>query len=183
MSKLILASKSPRRRELMEKTGKDFICEPAVGKETVPEDLPVCEISRYLSRQKAEEVFLRHKGEDVTVIGSDTVVILHDEVLGKPCDEEDAFRMLRALSGNTHYVSTGVTILSGERNDSFTSETSVTFYDLTDEEIRDYIRTGEPMDKAGAYGIQGYGALFVKEIKGDYYTVVGFPIAEVSRRI
>ena len=183
MSKLILASKSPRRKELLMKLGIPFICEPAVSEEHVPEKTPVRDTAELLSRKKAAEVYEKHAGEEVTVIGSDTVVIIDDEILGKPHTEEEAARMLRKLSGRTHTVSTGVTILGRDREESFTSETAVTFYDLSEEEIREYIRTGEPMDKAGAYGIQGYGALFVKEIRGDYSTVVGFPIAEIYRRL
>lgn len=181
--KLILASASPRRRELMEKLRVPFLCEPAAGEESVPEGTTAERTAELLSKGKAREVYGRHAGEDVTVIGSDTVVILSGQIMGKPADREDAFRMLRSLSGKTHVVSTGVTILGKNGEESFTSETEVTFYELTDEEIRSYIDTGEPMDKAGAYGIQGYGALLVKEIRGDYFTVMGFPIAEVYRRL
>ena len=183
MNSLILASKSPRRKELLMKLGIPFTCEPAVSEEQVPEGTPVRDTAELLSRQKAAEVYEKHAGEEVTVIGSDTVVIIDDEILGKPHTEEEAARMLRKLSGRTHTVSTGVTILGKDRTESFTSETAVTFYDLSEEEIQRYIKTGEPMDKAGAYGIQGYGALLVKEIKGDYSTVVGFPIAEIYRRL
>ena len=182
MNRVILASKSPRRKELMEKICPGFLCDPAQGEETVPEGLPVTETAEYLSRQKAMEVAGRHDFTDV-VIGSDTVVICDGVIFGKPKDREDAVKMLRALSGKTHTVSTGVTIVSGNETESFTSETRVTFYDLTEKEIEKYVNTGEPMDKAGAYGIQGSGALYVKKIEGDYYTVVGFPVAEVYRRL
>lgn len=181
--KLILASKSPRRKELMEKLQLPFLCEPSDVEETVPAGIPVEKTAEYLSGIKAEDVYRRFRGEGKTVIGSDTVVILQDKIYGKPADRKDAFRMLRELSGKTHKVITGVTLLSDRGKESFSVETDVEFYDLTDDEINAYLDTGEPFDKAGAYGIQGYGALLVKRINGDYYTVMGFPIAEIARRI
>ena len=180
MSRLILASRSPRRKELMQKFAAEFSCEPAVGEEIIPAGTPVTDTARVLSAQKAKEVYDRHKGEDVTVIGSDTVVVCDGKIYGKPKDEEDAKRMLRELSGKTHQVLTGVTILSGDFEESFTSATDVTFFPLSDAQIDAYVATGEPMDKAGAYGIQGLGALLVKKINGDYYTVVGFPVGEIA---
>jgi len=185
--KLILASASPRRRELMEKLGVAFEVETSASEECVPRDLSVFQTAEYLSGVKAEDVFLRHKGESITVIGSDTVVILEGEIFGKPKDREDAYRMLKRLSGRSHIVSTGVTILSGTPGQepvsriSFTSEAKVKFYDLTEEEIREYLTNDEYADKAGAYGIQGLGALFVERVEGDYYTVVGFPLAAAAR--
>ena len=183
MSKLILASKSPRRRELMQKLNTAFDCEPARGEEIIPEGTPTEDITRVLSRQKAREVFSRHAGEDVTVIGSDTVVLCDGKVFGKPADEEEARQMLRSLSGKTHQVSTGVTILSAEGEESFTSVAEVRFFDLPEAQIEAYLASGEPMDKAGTYGIQGQGALLVEEVRGDFYTIVGFPIGEVARRL
>ncbi len=180
MSRLILASKSPRRKELMQKFAAEFSCEPARGEEIIPAGTPVTDTARVLSAQKAKEVYDRHKGEDVTVIGSDTVVVCDGKIYGKPKDEEDAKRMLRELSGKTHQVLTGVTILSKDLEESFTSATDVTFFPLSDAQIDAYVATGEPMDKAGAYGIQGLGALLVKKINGDYYTVVGFPVGEIA---
>lgn len=185
--KLILASASPRRRELMEKLGVPFEIEVSSAEEVIPPDLPVSRTAEYLSGLKAGDVFQKHSGESVTVIGSDTVVILEGEIFGKPRDREDAYRMLKRLSGRTHIVSTGVTILSGTPGKggavtkSFTSEAKVTFYELTEEEIREYLTKGEYADKAGAYGIQGLGALFVEKVEGDYYTVVGFPLAAAAR--
>ena len=185
--KLILASASPRRRELMEKLGVAFEVETSASEECVPKDLSVFQTAEYLSGVKAEDVFLRHKGESITVIGSDTVVILEGEIFGKPKDREDAYRMLKRLSGRSHIVSTGVTILSGTPGQepvsriSFTSEAKVKFYDLTEEEIGEYLTNDEYADKAGAYGIQGLGALFVERVEGDYYTVVGFPLAAAAR--
>jgi len=181
--KLILASKSPRRQELMEKLRIPFTAEPSKVEEIVPAGIPAEMIPQYLSRLKAEDIYRHHKGEGKTIIGSDTVVLLNGQIYGKPKDRQDAFRMLRDLSGKTHQVVTGVTLLGDEIDESFTTQTLVTFYELSDEEINAYLDTGEPFDKAGAYGIQGYGALLVKKIEGDYYTVVGFPIAEINQRI
>lgn len=183
MNRLILASKSPRRKELFEKLPWDFICEPSNAEENVPGTLSVFETAEYLSSVKAEEVWSRHKGEGMVVVGSDTVVILNGVIYGKPHTKETASEMLHELSGRTHTVSTGVTIISDSKKESFTSETEVTFFELTDKEIEDYIATGDPMDKAGAYGIQGDGAFFVREIKGDYYTVMGLPFAMVKRKL
>ena len=180
MSKLILASKSPRRQELMQKLRVPFLAEPAVGEEIIPQGTAAEDTAQVLSFQKAKEVFSRHAGEDVTVIGSDTVVILDGKIFGKPHSKEEAKEMLRSLSGRTHEVRTGVTILSKDFSESFTSVTEVTFYPLSEQQIASYVRSGEPMDKAGAYGIQGLGALLVRKIHGDYYTVVGFPIAEIA---
>ena len=176
---LILASKSPRRRELLELAGIPYSCIPSQADEEIPAGMPSEMVPEYLAVKKAEEVL--GQNEDAVVLGSDTLVLLEGEPLGKPHSEEEAFAMLRRLSGKTHQVCTGVAILSRGKRVSFTSMTEVEFYALSDEEIRDYIATGEPMDKAGAYGIQGRGALLVKEIRGDYYTVVGLPIAETVR--
>ena len=183
---ILLASSSPRRREILEMLGLNFKVIPSSADETVPKGLSPAQTVEYLSGIKAEAVFKKHLAEAVTVIGSDTVVIADGVIYGKPTDRDDAFRMLRALSGKTHQVMTGVTILRSDGNGecikkSFTSTTDVWFYDLTDEEIRDYIDSGEPMDKAGAYGIQGQGVFFVEKIDGDYNTVVGFPLAAVGR--
>ena len=178
---LILASQSPRRRELLELAGLTFECIPARGEESVPEGMSAEEEPEFLALQKASEVFAAHP-EDV-VIGSDTLVVLDGKPLGKPHTEQEAFEMLAHLSGREHYVYTGVAILSPGERVSFTTVTKVELYALTEEEIWDYIRTGEPMDKAGAYGIQGRGALLIRRIHGDYYTVMGLPIAEVVRHL
>lgn len=178
---IILASASPRRRELLTMAGVEYQCIPADIEETVPQGTPTEKITEVLSMQKAGAVFAQHP-ED-TVIGSDTVVVIDGKVLGKPKSEEEAFTMLKQLSGRVHTVYTGVTLCSPKGSCSFTSHTEVEFYPLKDEEIRDYIRTGEPMDKAGSYGIQGYGCVLVKRINGDYFTVMGLPIAETVRAL
>ena len=178
---LILASQSPRRRQLLQMVGLDFECIPADIEEVVPEGTPAKEIPRLLALQKASAVLKDHP--DAVVIGSDTVVAIDGAVLGKPKDEADALRMLKQLSGRTHTVHTGVAILSKDKQVSFTSSTKVTFYDHTEEELLAYIRTGDPMDKAGAYGIQGVGAFLTECIEGDFYTVMGLPVAEVLRQL
>ena len=185
---VILASASPRRRELMQRLGRPFVSETSQAQEIVPPEISVSKTAEYLSGLKAHEIFQKHDENDLLVIGSDTIVVCDGKIFGKPADEEDAFRMLRYLSGKSHEVLTGVTFLwrrpgGKEGCLSFTSETKVIFYDLSDEEIRAYIATGEPMDKAGAYGIQDDGALLIRGIEGDYYTVMGFPIGEINRRL
>lgn len=186
--KYILASGSPRRRELMSLIREDFTIEIPGVDETVPENVKIRDMAKYLSGIKAGAVFDEHENEAVAVIGSDTVVIYGDRALGKPRSKQDAYDMLKILSGRTHEVRTGVTVIyrkeSGEEGRlSFTDHAKVEFYELTDQEIEAYISTGEPFDKAGAYGIQGKGALLVKKIDGDYYSVVGFPVGRLSREL
>ena len=181
MVKLILASKSPRRRELIEFVSDNVLCVSAEVEEYIPEGMRPQDIPSHLAKLKAESVAKSYP-EDM-VIGSDTVVILGDKLLLKPTNETDAFVKLRSLSGKTHKVITACAIVYRGETHSFYSETEVEFYELSDEEISEYIKTGEPMDKAGAYGIQGRGSLFVKGIKGDYFNVVGLPIAELKRKI
>ena len=187
---LILASASPRRRELMQRLQRPFVSEVWDAPEAVPPEISPADTAEYLSGIKAAGIFQRHKEEDLIVIGSDTIVLLDGVIFGKPKDAADAKRMLRALSGRTHEVRTGVTIFwrkpAGDAREGcihFTSSTGVTFYELDDTEIDAYVESGEPMDKAGAYGIQEEGALLVKGIEGDYYTVMGFPIGEIYRRL
>ncbi|WP_294406874.1 Maf family protein [uncultured Ruminococcus sp.] len=175
---VILASASPRRKELIQLVCGNFRIIPADCGEEVPEGMQAEKIPEYLSAKKCEcisEVYGR-----ALVIGCDTVVINDGKVLGKPADEEDAAQMLRSLSGRTHKVITGCTISCGERQRSFSVCTEVTFRELSDDDIEEYVATGEPMDKAGAYGIQGKGALFVEKINGDYYNVVGLPVSELA---
>ena len=178
---IILASKSPRRRELLEQMGvRDFrIITPDID-EHMDRDLPPAELVRQISEEKARAVAAQ-VGPDAVVIAADTVVALDGVVLGKPAGKEEAFRMLSLLSGNRHQVYTGLTVLRGEQVFSQWEETAVTFRSLTAEEIEAYIATGEPMDKAGAYGIQGYGALFIQGISGDYYNVMGLPVCRLGQ--
>lgn len=181
MSRIILASASPRRRELMELAGYDFevICADII--EIVPENATPQEAVMSLALQKAQAVAAEHK--EAVVIGSDTVVALDGKILGKPHSEQGACEMLRLLSGKTHKVFTGVAIVCGDKVKNFFDETDVEFYLLGDEEIKKYVATGEPMDKAGAYGIQGKGSVLVKKINGDFFNVMGLPIAKLYREM
>ncbi len=178
---LILASGSPRRQELLRLITEEFTVHPVDAEETLPEGMPVEMAAAFLADLKAS-IAAAQFPEDI-VIGCDTVVVLNDEIMGKPADREDAFRMLRKLSGETHTVMTGVSLYHGRQTTVFTVETAVTFFTLSDDEIDAYLDTGEPFDKAGAYGIQGKGALLVKCIEGDYFNVVGLPVAALSRNL
>lgn len=181
MKKLILASSSPRRKELLEQVKLPFTISTSNVDETYDSHLSPVEIVQFLARKKAEAVFKNHR--DSIVLGSDTIVVLDGKILGKPKNQSEAKQMLSSLSGRTHAVITGVAIMSKEKEECFAVETLVTFYELTDFEIEYYVDTGEPFDKAGAYGIQGIGATLVKEIKGDYFSVVGLPIARTVREL
>lgn len=172
--RIILASASPRRKELLKKIFDDFEIIPADVEETYPEKIDVKNIPVYLAEKKATSVFVENP--DALVIASDTVVMLDGMILGKPSDQKDAFFMLSMLSGKTHMVTTGVVVIYRNLKFTINAETAVSFSDMSKKEIIDYIATGEPMDKAGAYGIQGYGAKFVKSIVGDYNNVVGLPV-------
>lgn len=179
----ILASNSPRRKELFALISKDFIVCPSEAEEIVPEGTPAEKVPEILSEIKAEAVSLKYP--DDIVIGSDTVVICDGVIYGKPRDREDAFNTLRTLSGRMHAVITGVTLIcrkDGKRR-TFSQKSLVKFYDLTDEEINAYIETGEPFDKAGSYGIQDQGALLVNGISGDYYNIMGLPAAMLKRQL
>ena len=195
MKHLILASGSPRRRELMSQVGLDFTVVTSDADENIKEMEPE-DYVRELSSIKAQSVLEQYadKDDSVIVIGADTIVYHKGEILTKPKDEEDAFRILKSLEGQIHQVYTGVTICSAHKNVSFYEKTDVWVYDMTDEEIRDYISTGEPMDKAGAYGIQGPAAVFIsgikgkfaayiKGIEGDYNNVVGLPVARLVHEL
>lgn len=174
---VILASQSPRRKALMALLGIPFTVRlPSADETMAPGDDPAHQVA-LVSQRKALAV--ARQPEDI-VIGADTVVVSGREILGKPRDRTDAVRMLKLLSGSTHRVMTGVTVLRGETVLTDTVVTHVTFRDLTDAEIEAYADTGEPMDKAGAYGIQGYAAVFVREIQGDYYNVVGLPVCRLT---
>ncbi len=198
MSQMILASASPRRKELLEQIGAEFVICPAKGEEVITETDPSAVVME-LSRQKAEEVAYgvliyneQHADlatpQDILVIGADTVVAYENQILGKPKDEEDARRMLTMLSGKTHSVYTGVTFVfidkegrTGEH--CFFEKTDVCMYPLKEEEIDRYIQRGDPMDKAGSYGIQGRFAIHIKEIRGDYNNVVGLPVARLYQEL
>ena len=181
MRKIILASASPRRRELLSLADiKYSLCIKSVD-ETVPEGLTPEEGAEYTAEQKTLPVALANP--DAIVIGADTIVVQGDEVFGKPADEEDARRMLYRLSGKEHKVITGVCLTAGDVRVKFHETSTVRFYKLDRDEINRYIKSGEPMDKAGAYGIQGKGALLVESIEGDFYNVVGLPIARLAREL
>lgn len=206
MGQIILASASPRRRELLEQIGLNFEICPAKGEEIITKEVPE-EVVMELASQKAREVAGMVKAyeedhaelmtpQDILVIGADTVVACGAEgavgdrqsILGKPRDEEDAFRMLSGLQGKVHSVYTGVSLIfldaSGKAGEhTFYEKTDVTMRAMDEEEIRRYIATGEPMDKAGAYGIQGKCAIYIDKIDGDYNNVVGLPVAAIYREL
>lgn len=198
MSQIILASGSPRRKELLEQIGIEFEVCPAKGEEVITSSIPE-EVVMELSKQKAEEVgamvlAYNEKNEqlttpqDILVIGADTVVAYDGKILGKPKDEEDAKTTLRMLSGKTHSVYTGVACVlidkSGRTGEHvFYEKTDVTMYPMTEEEIERYVASGEPMDKAGSYAIQGKCAIHIKEIQGDYHNVVGLPVGRLYQEL
>ena len=175
---LVLASNSPRRAQLLFDAGYTFVRRASDINESLPAGLPPEQAVELLAKRKGEAVGRR---VDEVLLSADTVVSLDGHILGKPTDAEDACRMLHLLSGKTHEVYTGVYIQGAKENFLFHETTEVTFYELTNAEIEAYVRTGEPMDKAGAYGIQGKGALFVERINGDYLNVVGLPLANTVK--
>lgn len=173
---LILASASPRRKALLSLFGIPFTVRAADIDETMdPEKPPFDEVAR-VSRSKALAV---SRGEEDIVIAADTIVVCQGKVLGKPHSEDEAAAMLRLLSGRDHHVMTGCTILFGDRAETFTEVTSLHFRPLSEKEIQKYVQSGEPMDKAGAYGIQGGAALFCEKLEGDYYNVMGLPVCRL----
>ncbi len=178
---VVLASNSPRRKELLRLLCNSFEIEPADIDESRAENVPLSEMPVFLAERKAEQIHTKHP--DDIVIGCDTGVFINNMMLGKPSSDKTAFEILKLLSGKTHRVITGCAIFKGEQKITFSQVTEVEFYPLTDDEINAYIATGEPNDKAGAYGIQGRGALLVKEIRGDYYNVVGLPLALLNRKL
>lgn len=180
---IVLASASPRRRELLTNIGlKDFKVIPAVGDEVIESDTSPESAVCLLSRNKAAEVAALCGGDDV-IIAADTVVALGGEILGKPIDENDAAIMLSKLSGRVHTVFTGVTVMRGDKSITEFERSDVRFRVLTEREIAAYVATGEPMDKAGAYGAQGVGALLVEGISGDFFNVMGLPLCRLSRML
>ena len=177
MNKIILASQSPRRRQLLAQIGvEDFTILVPEADESYDTACSPQEIVSSICRKKAVAARALAGDPEAIIITADTMVFLDGLRLGKPRDEEEAFRMLRALSGRTHQVCTGVTVCRGDRLDTRAETTGVTFRPMTDSEIRSYIRTGDPMDKAGSYGVQGKAALFVSSIDGDYFNVMGLPL-------
>ena len=177
---IILASQSPRRRELLERMGfTNFEIIPAAGEETADPSLTPAQLVETLSMQKAAEVAAAHP--DALVIAADTVVSIDGAVLGKPDSPEEAARMLSTLSGREHTVFSGLTVRLGGKAVTEHASTLVRFRPLAAEEICTYIATGEPMDKAGAYGIQGYGSMLVEGISGDFYNVMGLPVCRLAQ--
>ena len=181
-TEIVLASGSPRRKELLQQIGLPFCVVVSGADETVDEGLSPDFLVQSLSLLKAADV-AKTQAKTALVIGADTVVALDGEILTKPENEEDAKAMLRRLSGKSHSVFTGVTVfrVRDGKSVSVTEETKVYFKPLTEKEIEAYVRTKEPLDKAGAYGVQGLGGLFVEKIEGDYYNVVGLPISRLGR--
>ncbi len=181
MARFILASASPRRKQLLERAGYAFEIVVSDADESLPAGITPEKAVRLNAARKAQAVAETNPG--AVVLGCDTVVAIDGEILGKPQDEAEAKAMLRRLSGNTHTVYSGVCITDGETETVFAVATDVTFYALSDRTIDAYAATKEPMDKAGAYGIQGLGCVLVKEISGDYSNVVGLPLSESARAL
>lgn len=179
---VVLASNSPRRKELIKLICENFTVRPADCDEALPDGIGGREASEYLSEIKNEASRLLCKDSDL-VISADTVVATETEILGKPEDKDDARRMITALSGKKHFVYTGVTISKDGKSHTFSEATEVEFFPLTSEEIEEYINSFEPYDKAGGYAIQGTFAKHIKGINGDYYNVVGLPVARLKREI
>ena len=173
---LILASQSPRRRELLGLFRRPFVVQVADIDETMDEALPPYDELARVSRAKAQAV---HRRNDDIVVAADTIVVCAGRTLGKPRSEAEAAQMLRLLSGRDHQVMTGMTVLRGEKAVTCTEVTDIHFRELSDKEIERYIATGEPMDKAGSYGIQGGAALFAERLVGDYYNVMGLPVCRL----
>ena len=184
MKRMILASGSPRRKELLQMLEVPFEVLVSDTKEVITKNEPA-EVTKELSYQKAMAV--AEQVEEGIIIGADTVVSIDGKILGKPADEEDAVSMLKKLQGNSHFVYTGVSLFvrenQAETKQTFFEKTEVVFYPMSEEEIKTYVQSKEPMDKAGAYAIQGLCAKFIKEIKGDYYNVVGMPISRLYQEV
>lgn len=184
MKKLILGSQSPRRRELLENAGIEFDVITSDSDEVIDEEMDFADTVKEVAKQKNAAVCRDEKcPKDAVVLTADTMVVCDNKIMGKPKDEENAFEMLRLLSGNTHYVLTGYCITDKEKGKtvSGTQKTEVKFRELENEEIRRYIATGEPFDKAGAYGIQLRGSMFVESVAGDYFNIVGLPVCKVCK--
>ncbi|CEH33107.1 Maf family protein [Romboutsia lituseburensis] len=177
---IILASASPRRKEILENTNTKFeIIKSEIDEVILDNELPSQVVMR-LAFEKSIDIALKHP--DSLVIGADTVVVLNNNILGKPKDSSDAFNMIKQLSGKTHQVITGISLINLNANQKIIDYvvSNVKFKNLSEEDIKDYIQTNESLDKAGAYGIQGFGAMLVEEIQGDYFNIVGLPISRLS---
>lgn len=181
--KLILASQSPRRQELLGRLTRDFSVVPSDADETLPPDIVPQAAVLLLARKKAAEVAARPPYQDCCIIGADTVVSIDGCILGKPADRPQAVEMLTLLSGRTHTVYTGMAVLTPQEERTWVTETQVTFYPLSPGEIAAYADSDEPYDKAGGYGIQSGGCILVKEISGDYYNAIGLPVAVLCRQL
>jgi septum formation protein len=180
MARLILASGSPRRRELLTQAGFTFAVRAAdIDEGLRPGEDPVEYVTR-LAQEKAQAMYALEGRDDIVVLGADTTVVLDEEILGKPVDKADAVRMLRGLSGRAHRVITGVAVVSADSVEAASEVTEVWFREISDAEIAAYVETGEPMDKAGSYGIQGRAAKWIPRIEGCYFNVMGLPLALVS---
>ncbi len=177
---LILGSKSPRRQSLLKEAGFDFLIDSASVEEIYPDDLPSKEVAEYLANLKSAPLLAKHP--DAIIIGADSIVVLGDEILGKPKDRTHALETLRKLAGKDHQVITGVSIRSTEQLHSFSQSTSVMFDELSEEMITHYVDTYEPYDKAGSYAIQEWiGMVGIKGINGDYFNVMGLPVNQLRR--
>ena len=179
MRDFIVASASPRRREILHNAGYSFTVIPSDADETVDESLSAEKTVIALAKRKALSVL--EGNQNSVVFGCDTVVAVEGEILGKPTDDEDAFRMLKKLSGRVHTVSTGVCVADKDKTECAVNTTLVEFYELSDSTIKSYIATNECKDKAGSYGIQGFGSVLVKRIEGDYFSVMGLPVSQTAR--
>lgn len=175
---VILASQSPRRKELFSLLCENFRILPAVKDEVVDDNLDIIDIPKILAFNKCKEI--AENNPNSLVVGSDTVVTCDDEIMGKPKDEKNAFEMLKKLSGKTHQVISGISVYFKGEYFNISTVTQVEFKNLSDKDINLYIATGEPMDKAGAYGIQGFGSMLVKGIEGDYFNVVGLSVSQLA---
>ena len=183
MTKIVLASGSPRRQELLARIGiTDFDIRVPEAEESYPAGLTPQQIVEYISREKADAAAKLCTPDEI-VITADTMVFLDDQRLGKPADEADALRMLTALQGRHHTVCTGVTVRQGDRSLTESETTEVYFRPAAEAELRAYIATGEPMDKAGSYGVQGKGALLVEKLNGDFFFFLGLPVLRLSRML
>jgi septum formation protein len=181
MKKLILASTSPRREELMNLLNIPFEIQAQEVDESFEKVLSPEEVVQFLATKKAS--IIAEVNPNAVVVGADTLVVFNNEIIGKPSGPQHAIEILQNLSGKTHQVYTGIAILTNGHSEIFYEVSDVTFYDLSLDEIKTYVETGEPLDKAGAYGIQGFGSTLVEKINGDYFTIVGLPVSRLNRKL